>query len=469
MTRRWASSPITSGTAPANYVTSAGGTLTVAANDGTTDPQPRHRQRDARRQPRPPRAAVTDRDINVSADGAFNRITLRSGGLLQSGNTVTDHQCRPVFRRGGRRHGRSADLGSNNTLQINGRIFASQVNKSGTAFLNVRADQPQFAGGWIVNGGGIQFLTPGAQGSGTVSLMGSRMTDRDNTYGLAEVRYNFNSGSPDLFTWSGGAITSFDYNRVYGVLATDRLQQIPALNLRTTNAVAGTGQPGTLVVQVDGFRSTLRTGAVTLHDHYQVFVESGTFGTGSTTGVQFGAGTGVGGLDNQGLFDFSKIGDGVLTLGDNSATFDGNRSLVVGEGALRVTHAGSLGAAGVNASVEQGGALEVAVAGWSPLATLTLQPGAFERWAVDGARAGIYVLPAGVHLQVMQNQTGRRTVTLSGGSIMGYMPRDWDHVAVIQKLGADVTVNLAADSFLGQPYVTSSNGVWDLSRIYESG
>jgi autotransporter-associated beta strand protein len=459
--------PFTAGTAPANYVTSAGGALTVAANDGTTilNLGTANATLGANLDLH---ALRTDRDINVSADGAFNRITLRSGGLLQSGNTPTIN-ADLYFGAAGDGAGEALIWASNNTLQINGRIFASQVNKSGTAFLNVRADQPQFAGGWIVNGGGIQFLTPGAQGAGTVSLMGSRMTDRDNTYGLAEVRYNFNSGSPDLFTWAGGAITSFDYNRVYGVLATDRLQQIPALNLRTTNAVAGTGQPGTLVVQVDGFRSTLRTGAVTLHDHYQVFVESGTFGTGSTTGVQFGAGTGVGGLDNQSLFDFSKIGDGVLTLGDNSATFDGNRSLVVGEGALRVTHAGSLGAAGVNASVEQGGALEVAVVGWSPLATLTLQPGAFERWAVDGARAGNYVLPAGVHLQVMQNQTGRRTVTLSGGSIMGYMPRDWDHVAVIQKLGADVTVNLAADSFLGQPYVTSSNGVWDLSRLYDQG
>jgi autotransporter-associated beta strand protein len=459
--------PVTTGTAPANYISSAGGTLTVAANDGTTilNLGTANATLGANLDLH---ALRTDRDINVSADGGFNRITLRSGGLLQSGNTPTIN-ADLYFGAAGDGTGEALIWASNNTLQINGRIFASQVNKSGTSFLNVRSDQPQFAGSWIVNGGGIQFLTPGAQGTGAVTLAGSRMTDRDNTFSLTEVRYNYNSGSPDLFTWTGGAITSIDNNRVYGVLATDRLQQIPALHLRTTNAVAGTGQAGTLIVQVDGFRSTLRTGAVTLHDHYQVFVESGTFGTGSTTGVQFGAGTGVGGLDNQGLFDLSKIGDGVLTLGDNSATFDGNRSLVVGEGALRVNHAGSLGAAGVNASVEQGGALEIAVAGWSPLATLTLQPGSFERWAIDGARAGDYALPAGAHLQVMQNQTGRRTVTLNGGSVMGYVPRDWDHVAVIQKLGADITLNLAADSFLGQPFVTSSNGVWDLSRIYDQG
>jgi autotransporter-associated beta strand protein len=459
--------PITTGTTPANYITSAGGTLTVAANDGTTilNLGTANATLGANLDLH---ALRLDRDINTSADGAFGRITIRSGGLMQVANTPTINPDL-YFGAAGDGTGEALIWASNNTLQINGRIFASQVNKSGTAFLNVRADQPQFAGPWVVNGGGIQFLTPGAQGTGAVTLAGSRMTDRDNTFVLSEVRYNYNSGSPDLFTWTGGAITSIDNNRVYAVLANDRLQQTPALHLRTTNAVAGTGQAGTLIVQVDGFRSTLRTGAVTLHDHYQVFVESGSFGTGSTTGVQFGAGTGVGGLDNQSLFDFSKIGDGVLTLGDNSATFDGNRSLVVGEGALRVKHAGSLGAAGVNASIEQGGALEIAVASWSPLATLTLQPGSFERWAIDGARAGNYVLPAGAHLQVMQNQTGRRTVTLNGGSVMGYVPRDWDHVAVIQKLGADITLNLAADSFLGQPFVTSSNGVWDLSRIYDQG
>ena len=222
-------------------------------------------------------------------------------------------------------------------------------------------------------------------------------------------------------------------------------------------------------MHVNGSRSTLRTGTVTLHDHYQVFVEAGSFGTGSSTGLQLGAGAGAGGLDNQGLFDFSKLGDGVLTLGDNGATFDGARSLLVGEGAVRVTHAGSLGAAGVTASIEQGGALELAVAGWSPTATLVQQSGSFERWAVDGARAGDYVLPAGVHLQIMRSQTGGETITLAGGSVMGYVPRDWDHVAVIQKLGAGITLRLASDSFLGQPYASGSNGVWDLSRIYDQG
>ena len=74
--------PVTTGGAPANYVTSAGGTLTVAANDGTTilslgtATATLGADLDLH-------ALRTDRDINVSADGRLNRITLRSGGLLQ--------------------------------------------------------------------------------------------------------------------------------------------------------------------------------------------------------------------------------------------------------------------------------------------------------------------------------------------------------------------------------------------------
>jgi len=459
--------PITTGTVPANYVTSAGGALTVATNDGTTilnlgtATATLGANLDLY-------ALRTDRDINVSADGGFNRIILRSGGLMQSANTPTIN-ADLYFGSAGDGTGEAFVWASNNTLQLNGAIYASQVTKSGTAFLNIRADQPQFAGSWVVNGGGLQFLTPAAQGSGAVSLMGSRMNDRDNTYSMTELRYSYNSGSPDLFTWNGGAITAYDFNQVRVVLANDRLQQIPALQLRTTNAVAGVGQPGGLIFQVDGSRATARTGVVTLHDHYQVNVDATSHGPGSTVGVQFGGGAGVGGLNNQGLYDFNKVGDGVLTLGDISASFTGTRSLAVGEGALRVTHAGSLGAATVTASIEQGGALEIATAGWSPTAVLVQQPGSFERWAVDGARAGNYVLPAGVHLQVMRSQTGGETITLSGGSVMGYVPRDWDQVAVIQKLGAGITLNLASDSYLGQPYASGGNGSWDLSRLYDQG
>jgi autotransporter-associated beta strand protein len=400
------------------------------------------------------------RDITVSTDTLFDRITVRSGGIIQVANTPTIFPDL-YFGAAGDGTGEAYIWASNNTLQVNGRLFASKVVKSGTAFLNVRSDQPHLSAPWVINGGGVQFLTPGAQGSGSVTLHGGKLVDSDTHYNITEVRYNFNSGTPDLFTWGGGDITSYDNNRIYVVLASDRLQQLPAVSLRTSNVTAGQGMEGYLLVQVDGARSTARFGAVTLHDHYMVHVESGSYGTGSSTGVQFGSGVGAGGLNNQGLYNLRKVGDGALILGDNSATFTGPARIEVGEGSLRVTHAGSLGASTVAARIGQGAALEVATAGWAPTATLVQMPGSFERWAVDGARSGNIALPAGVGLQVVQNQTGTQTITLNGGSVMGYVPRDWDHVAVIQKLGAGVTLNLAADSFLGQPFVSSNNGLWD--------
>ncbi len=458
---------ITQGGAPANYITSAGGALTMAANDGSeilnlaTATATLAANLDIH-------ALRLDRDINVSADGQFTDIIIRSGGLMQAANTPTIN-ADLYFGAAGDGTGQALIFANNNTLQINGKIFASEVVKSGMAVLNVRSDQTQFTGDWVINGGGIQFLTPNAAGTGEVILNGSHLGDNDSVYNLTEVRYNFNSGTPDLFTFNGGDITAYDINRVYVPTASDRLVQIPGINLRTTNAVAGTGQEGTLFFQVDSFRSTVRTGTVTLFDHYLVHVESGTFGTGSTTGVQFGSGTGVGGLNNQGLFDLRKVGDGVLTLGDNTASFTGNRSITIGEGALRVLHNGAFGAAGNAAHVTSTGVLEIAVAGFAPTAALTMDPGSAERWAVDGARTGTVTLSAGVSLQIMANQTGTQTINLAGGSIMGYLPRDWDHVAVIHTLGSGVTINLTADSLLGQPYATSNNGLWDLSTVYDQG
>ena len=273
---------------------------------------------------------------------------------MQAANTPTIN-ADLYFGSSGLGDGEALIWASNNTLQINGKIFASEVVKSGTAFLNVRSDQTQFTGNWVINGGGIQFLTPEAASTGEVILNGSRMNDRDSTYSITEVRYNFNSGTPDLFTWNSGKIVAYDINRIYLPTASDRLQQIPDIDLRTTNAVAGSGQEGTLFFQVDSFRSTVRTGTVTLHDHYLLHVESGSFGTGSTVGVQFGALDGTGGLNNQGLFDLRKVGDGVLTLGDNTASFTGNRTITVGEGSLRVLHNGAAGAAGNTLKVNSTG------------------------------------------------------------------------------------------------------------------
>jgi autotransporter-associated beta strand protein len=462
---------ITQGSAPANYLTSAGGTLDgslLTLNDGTeilnlnTATGTLGANLDLY-------ALRLDRDINNSADNAFDKIIIRSGGLVQAANTPTIN-ADLYFGSSGLGDGEALIWATNNTLQINGKIHASDVIKSGTAFLSVRSDQPQFTGDWIVNGGGLQFLTPGAQSSGEVILNGAHMTDRDNTLQTTELRYNFNSGTPDLFTWGGGKITVNDLGIVRSIAASDRLDQIPAIDLKTT----GGGHEGIIFFQADASRHTVRTGTVTLYDDYMISVDATSFGPGSTSGVQLGAGNGAGGLNNQGLYDVRVTGDGVLSLGDNSASFTGTRNFRVGDGTVRVMHNGAFGANTVTASLRSTAAMEIAVSNFTPTATLIQEPGSIERWALSDARgAGHYSLPAGVHLQLFTDVIGTRTIDLAGGSIMGYLPLDYDQPAVIQTIRSGVTVNLTADSYLGQIYPAgTSNGsnhiIYDMGKLNTS-
>jgi autotransporter-associated beta strand protein len=390
------------------------------------------------------------RNLNVSADNAFGQVTVRSGGLIFLANSPIINANIDFGLNGG---AEALVYAGQSTGQINGQIRATQVTKFGRAFINVNSDQPQFTGNWVINEGGIQFLTPGSLGAVTsqVILNGSPISDDDDrrdggaSFIPSELRYNYNSGSPDNFTWNHGKITAYDHNLIRAATASDRMQTIPAIDLRTTNTTPGSGlHPGLIRIQVDGSRSILNTGTVTLFDHYTLSAESGTFGPGATTAVRLGA------LNNAGAFDLTKIGDGMLALGDNSATFTGNRFFVADEGGVRALHNGAFGAAGNTAVFNQGTALEIAVAGFSPLATMDQRPGSYERWAVDGARSGAYTLPQGVSLQVFANQTGMQTINLNGGSIMGYQPLDYDNVATINSLGAGVTINLTGNSFLGQ-------------------
>ncbi len=458
---------ITQGTAPANYLTSAGGTINAAAlplNNGTeilnlaTAPATLGLNADVY-------ALRTDRNINSSTDNAFNRITIRSGGLLVGSNLTASINPDLYFGSAGDGTGEALIWVNTGTLQINGAIHASQVTKAGINFLNIQSDQPQFTGNWVVNNGGLQFLTPGAPSTGQVILNGAHMTDNDTTLQLTELRYSFNSGTPDVLNWSGGKITVNDLGQIRSIAANDRIDQIPAIDLKT----AGGGHEGIVFFQADASRHTLRTGTVTLFDNYRINVDATSFGPGSTSGVQLGSGTGVGGLNNQGLYDVSMSGDGILTLGDNSASFTGAHTFSVGDGTVRITHNGAFGAASTLAIVRSTGAVEIATSNFTPTGGLLQEPGSIERWAVSDARGtGNYTLQPGVHLQVMADITGTRTIDLTGGSIMGYQPLDYDEVAVIQTIRSGVTINLAANSFLGQIYPAgTSNGA--NSIIYDMG
>jgi len=435
--------PITLGGAPANYVSTAATTLDSAAiggvNDGTRIANLESSANFTLGSNLDIYALRLNRDINVSADGQSRNIIIRSGGLTQFGNTPTIN-ADLFFGSSGLGDGEALIHASNNTLQINGKVHASQVTKFGSAFLSVRSDQSQFTGDWVVNGGGIQFLTPGAASTGEIHLNGSRMNDRDNTFNLTEVRFNFDPQSPDLFTWNHGKIISTGHNRIYGIATNDRNIAIGDIDLIGT----GTAQEGLVTLRMDGSRSTMHTGTVTLTGHYQLNIENNLNSGGTTTGVQMGA------LNNQGLYDVRKAGWGRLTLRDNSNTFT-NRTFSIAHGGVRALHNGSFGDATASLVVDPTGALEIAVANWAPLASVTQAWGSTERWAVDFARGtGDFTMALGVNLQIMASQTGTRTITLNGGALAGYVPLDWDQDAIIHALGAGITLNFTSNSLLGQ-------------------
>ena len=460
---------ITFGTAPANYISSAAATLNgsvLPLNNGTeildAIGQPGRRWEPILIFGLCASAATSTAARTTPSTASSSAAAVSCRRPTRRRSTPTSTSAPPATARG-----QALIWANNNTLQINGKIFASEVVKSGTAFLNIRSDQANIAGNWIINGGGIQFLTPGAQGAGEVILNGAHMTDNDNTLQTTEVRYNFNSGTPDLFTWGGGKITVNDLGIIRSVAASDRLDQLPAIDLKTT----GGGHEGIVFFQADSSRHTVRTGVLTLYDNYMLSVDATSFGPGSTTGVQLGSGNGAGGLNNQGLYDVRTSGDGVLSLGDNSASFTGAHTFSVGDGTIRVLHNGAFGADTITAYVRSTGAIEIATPNFVPTASLVQEPGSIERWARSDARGtGNVTFAPGVHWQVFADVLGPRTINFGGGSIMGYLPLDYDQVAVIQTIRADVVINLTANSYLGQIYPAgTSNGanhfIYDMGKL----
>ncbi len=169
---------------PANYKTSSGGTLTgstLSLNDGTEI---------LNLQSATATLGInldvwalrTDRNINNSTNNVFRRITIRSGGLMVGSNLTATLNPDLYFGAAGDGTGEALIWVTTGTLAINGKIYASQVTKSGTNTLSIDTDQPQFTGNWVVNGGLLRFQTPGAASTGEVILNGAHMTDNDNTF-----------------------------------------------------------------------------------------------------------------------------------------------------------------------------------------------------------------------------------------------------------------------------------------------
>jgi len=397
-------------------------------------------------------ALRTQADISASSNDSFRQITIRSGGLTVYGGTARTINTDVVF-------GTTASPAealihaSSAQLTINGRITASDITKFGLNALAINQDQTGYTGSWNVNQGQLIIQTPGGLGNGQVFLNGWANT-ATNGQTVTELRLNFNPGTPDELTFSSGKITALDMNMIRAQSANDRIVRIGDIDLKTTSTVAaGTSNPGVIWLRVDGSRSLMRTGIIKMFDEYVLNVDATSFGPGSTAGVQPDA------INNQGQYNLTKTGDGVLILGNNATTFTGGKTITVNEGAVKVLNNASFGVAGNTAIIDNGGALEIATTNFSPSATLVQRAGSIERWAVNGARTGTVNLPSGVHLQIAANQTWSGTINLNGGSLMGYLPVDIDSVAVYYNLGSGIAVNLQANSYLGQPYPAGTNVV----------
>jgi autotransporter-associated beta strand protein len=78
-------------------------------------------------------------------------------------------------------------------------------------------------------------------------------------------------------------------------------------------------------------------------------------------------------------------------------------------------------------------------------------PGSIERWDRETARPGTtYNLPAGVNLQLNTNLLATRTIGLNGGTLEGFNWIDHPAAAVLRTVSSNVTINLLANSFVGQ-------------------
>jgi autotransporter-associated beta strand protein len=137
--------------------------------------------------------------------------------------------------------------------------------------------------------------------------------------------------------------------------------------------------------------------------------------------------------------------------------------VVIDQGAVFVTHNGSLGTGAV--TVNRYGVLEIGVANYAPTNTsLTYNEGSIERWSIDSARSGSVNLGKAT-LQVGANQANTTAdITLNGGGIQAYVNGDGLSNAqsaggVLRILPSTVTFNLTGNSFLGDRFYEGANGL----------
>ena len=260
-------------------------------------------------------------------------------------------------------------------------------------------------------------------------------------FGITNLTFTRNQGTPELQTFTGGPITLFNEGTIRISAGDDRNLQIPAVTLDSTSAESSVSF--TFDVPNNRFRGTIPT--LTLNDDATIRVlDSGS--TADTGRITAGVVSQLVASNK----DVIKMGNRTLELpNDNSATFTGG-SITVSQGTLRVRHNGALGSATSATTIERNATLELDLANFTPTATVTQLPGSIERWNREDARGTTYNLPTGVNLQLNTNLNGTRTIGLRGGSIEAFLWTDHPLTGVERTIGSGVTINLLADSSVGQ-------------------
>jgi autotransporter-associated beta strand protein len=228
------------------------------------------------------------------------------------------------------------------------------------------------------------------------------------------------------YTYSSGKIIAVDNATIdWDPAADDRVHTIADVEIQQSGGIGNAPANGTVDAQLrithNRNRSILSAGTLTVTNNAILNVDT------TATGSPFAAYGGNGGYLTNGLSSgfsvaslvgsqrLTKWGDGTLYVrGDSSAAFSG--PVVIDQGALHVTHNGSLGTGAL--TVNRYGVLDIGVANFQATnSSTTYNEGSIERWSVNNARTGTLNLGKGT-LQIAANQpTTNVSVTLDGGGI----------------------------------------------------
>lgn len=410
-------------------------------------------------------------DATVTFGGSASDV----GGVISSASTFTinpnlkfgtDGLNEAIFYAGG-------------NIQLNGNLTAGSVTKFGTGTLVIANDQSDaargvgngYSGGWVVNEGGLQLSNFGSAGNAdannTIVLNGS-------TASSGNLILRAQPGDTLLnYTYTSGRITAVDNATIdWDPGADDRVHKISDIEIQQSGGHGAAPTNGNVDAQLriinNRSRSILAAGQLYVTNNAILTVDT------TATGSPFIAYGGNGGYLTNGLSSgmsiaaingsdrLTKWGDGTLYIrGDSSATFTG--TMVIDQGAVHVTHNGSLGSGAL--IINRYGVLDVGVANFNPTnASVTFNEGSIERWSVNNARSGAVNLGKGT-LQIAANQpTTSATVTLDGGGIEAFLRNDDINGAqagggVMRILNPNVNFVLNSNSFIGTQYYLGANGL----------